>query len=232
MPDDPESELTLDVIPAIYVDEAGGRLWVPDREKKDWILSHPQGHIDKTSDLNARSYQKNTFVRLTKTMKWWWQYQWERRNTVRRKPYSQTEGVLDRSDMRTVCESEEGILPGADPRTFGECVRRLRRLSNDRRVPELPDPGLSEHTIKTSMTDTEFTLFLEVLEQSLNNARAAADATTERRAAQWWQKLFGDKLPLPAEESKSASLLKPAAVPSTLSFPNKALIPSKPAGFA
>ena len=99
-------------------------------------------------------------------------------------------------------------------------------------MPELPDPGLSGHTVKTSMTDAEFTLFLEVLEQALNNARAAADATTERRAAQWWQKLFGDKLPVPTEEAKSASLLKAAAVPAPLSFPNKPLIPSKPAGFA
>jgi hypothetical protein len=52
--DDPDCELTLDVIPAIYADEEGGPLWVPDREKGKWVKSHPQGHIDNTSQFERR----------------------------------------------------------------------------------------------------------------------------------------------------------------------------------
>jgi hypothetical protein len=99
-------------------------------------------------------------------------------------------------------------------------------------MPELPDPGLSEQTVKTSMTDDEFSTFLDTLEQALIDARAAVVAKTERGAAEQWRKLFGDKFPLPTEESKSSSLLKAAAFPAGLSFPAKPLIPSKPAGFA
>ena len=99
-------------------------------------------------------------------------------------------------------------------------------------MPELPDPGLPGQIVKTSMTDDEFSKFLDLLGQALIDARSALDAKTEREAAEQWRKLFGDKFPLPAEESKESSLLKAAATPGGLIFPAKPLIPSKPAGFA
>jgi hypothetical protein len=96
----------------------------------------------------------------------------------------------------------------------------------------LIDPGLPDQMIETSITGAEFSVFLNILEKSLGDARAACDAKDERTAAQHWRKLFGDKFPLPSDESKSSSLLKAAAAPAGLSFPDKPLIPSKPAGFA
>src|SRR2546430_9504977 len=48
LPNVPSSHLTLDAIPAIYQGRLGGPLWVPDREKKLWVLSHPKGHMKYT----------------------------------------------------------------------------------------------------------------------------------------------------------------------------------------
>ena len=232
LPDDPDSELTLDVIPAIYQDEPGGPLWVPDREKESWVESHPQGHIDHTSALNADSHQGQSFVRLTKMMKWWWQYQWEKLNLSTEGHTRKPKGFW----IEVMC----GQFADLDKESYQEQILALlenafAEFENFRDTgvqPELTDPGLAEQTIKTSMTDDEFSTFLDVLEQALLDARAAAEAKTERAAAEQWRKLFGDKFPLPAEESKSSSLLKAAAVPSSLSFPARPLIPSKPAGFA
>src|SRR5262245_4333240 len=75
LPNVPASKLTLDVIPAIYQGRPDGPLWVPDRDKRIWIPSHPKGHIEYSSALNARSYQERSFVPLVKMMKWWWKYQ-------------------------------------------------------------------------------------------------------------------------------------------------------------
>ena len=230
--DDPDSELTLDVIPAIYQDEPGGPLWVPDREKKTWVESHPQGHIDNTSALNAGSHQGHSFVRLTKMMKWWWKYKWEKLNPSAEGHTRKPKGFW----IEVMC----GQFADLDKESYPEQILALLENAfaefegfRDTGIqPELADPGLPDQTIKTSMTDEEFSVFLDVLEQALLDARAAVDAKTERRAAELWRRLFGDKFPLPAEESKSSSLLKAAAVPSGLSFPAKPLIPSKPAGFA
>src|SRR6266436_1763639 len=81
LPEIPGCKLTLDVIPAIYQGTSDEPLWVPDREKEQWVLSHPRGHLQHTSNLNARSFQGRTFVPLVKMMKWWWQYQFEWRHT-------------------------------------------------------------------------------------------------------------------------------------------------------
>jgi hypothetical protein len=232
LPDDPDSELTLDVIPAIYQDEAGGPLWVPDREKKTWVESHPQGHIDNTSALNADSHEGRSFVRLSKMMKWWWQYQWERSNRYGASDTRKPKGFWIEVMCGEFADLGKQSYPELILALLENAFAEFESFRESGVMPELPDPGLPEQTIKTSMTDDEFSSFLDVLEQALIDARAAVDAKTEREAAKHWRKLFGDKFPLPAEESKSSSLLKPAAVPTGLSFPAKPLIPSKPAGFA
>ena len=232
LPDDPESEMTLDVIPAIYQDEAGGPLWVPDREKTHWAESDPQGHIDHTSELNADSHQGNSFVRLSKMMKWWWQYQWDRLNPSAeahsRKPKGFWIEVMCGQFADLSKESYPELILALLENAFAE-FESYRQTAV---MPELADPGLQDQTIKTSMTDNEFSAFLDVLGQALTDARTAVGAKTEREAAEQWRKLFGDKFPLPPEAPKSSSLLKAAAAPGGLSFPAKPLIPSKPAGFA
>ena len=230
--DDPESELTLDVIPAIYQDEPGGPLWVPDREKKTWVESHPQGHIDNTSALNAGSHQGHSFVRLTKMMKWWWQYQWEKLNPSAEGHTRKPKGFWIEVMCGQFADRDKESYPEQILALLENAFAEFEGFRDTGIQPELADPGLPDKTIKTSMTDEEFSGFLDVLEQALLDARAAVDAKTERRAAELWRRLFGDKFPLPAEESKRSSLLKAAAVPSGLSFPAKPLIPSKPAGFA
>jgi predicted nucleotidyltransferase len=232
LPDDPDSELTLDVIPAIYQDEAGGPLWVPDREKTKWIESHPQGHIDFTSELNADSHQGNSFVRLSKMMKWWWQYQWVKLGPSAEEHLRKPKGFWIEMTCGEFADLTKESYPEMIVALLENAFAEFESFRQTRVMPELPDPGLPDQTIQTSMTDNEFSVFLDVLEQALIDARAGVGAKTEREAAQQWRKLFGDKFPLPTEESKSSSLLKAAVTPGGLSFPAKPLIPSKPAGFA
>jgi hypothetical protein len=44
--------MTLDIIPAVLVDESDTTIYVPDRELKEWILSNPKKHIERISELN------------------------------------------------------------------------------------------------------------------------------------------------------------------------------------
>lgn len=239
LPDVPDCELTLDVIPAIYQDEddPDGPLWVPDRDKKKWIPSHPKAHIEYASDLNALSCQKRAFVRLTKMMKWWWKYQFEKRKPDvkghERKPKGFWIEVMTGEYADLTKESYPEMIVALLEKAFGV----FKSFWTDNIIPDLPDPGLKDYsdadyrTVKTSMDEDEFAFFFDVLEESLGWAREARDADSEYEASKSWQKFFGKAFPQAPDDRATSSLLTPAA-PSVATFPDRPVMPRKPGGFA
>lgn len=239
LPDVPGAKLTLDVIPAIYQDATNtdGPLWVPDREKKCWIPSHPKGHIAYSNNLSDQSTLENGFVRLSKMMKWWWRYQFETRKptiaTHERKP----KGFWIEIMTGVFSDLSKESYPELIVTTMENAFNEFKSFRQKRVLPVLPDPGLKDYldpayrVVKTSMTEAEFAFFLDVLEQSLYLAQQALYAPTERKASELWQLVFGPKFPL-VPESLSGGLLSTAVTPSGLTFPNKPVAPRKPGGFA
>jgi hypothetical protein len=224
-------KLTLDVIPAIYQGQPGGPLWVPDREKKLWVPSHPRGHIEYTTALNARSYQ-GRFVPLVKMMKHWWKYQFERGHAGaeahKRKPKGFWIEVMTGQYVDLSKESYPELVVSLLEKAFG----KLKTFRADGKIPELGDPGLKHQTIKTSITGEEFRFFLRTMEESLAWAQEALHANNERSASEWWQKVFGPNFPLTEEANRSVGLLSAAVRPGGLNFPNRPILPQKPQGFA
>lgn len=234
LPDIPDSKLTLDVIPAIYQNGSDGALWVPDREKREWTESHPRGHMAHTTRLNAASNQ-GRFVPLAKMMKWWWKHQFEERRpwveSFKRKP----KGFWVETMSGQYVDLSKDSYPGLIVSVFENAFSSFRRFRSDYRIPSLNDPGLPGKSIKVSMMTDEFAFFLDTLEESLTIAREAANATTESRAVELWQTIFGDtsEISESLKGTSSSSLLKPAAVTSgsALRFPDKPVEPKKPGGF-
>lgn len=239
LPDVSDSELTLDVIPAIYQDEddPDGPLWVPDRDKKAWIPSHPKGHIQRASDLNAQSHQERAFVRLAKMMKSWWKYQFEKRKdnvaNHERKPKGFWIEVMTGEYADLTKESYPEMIVAL----LEAALEAFKGFRTTRVIPQLPDPGLRDYSdpdyrhIKTSMDEDEFDFFLNALEESLGWAREALNAKSEYEASKLWRTFFGDAFPPAPDDRASSSLLTPAAVPAA-TFPNRPVMPRKPGGFA
>lgn len=234
LPDIPDSELTLDVIPAIYQNGSDGPLWVPDREKREWTASHPRGHMAYTTGLNARSNQ-GRFVPLAKIMKWWWKHQFQIKQpwveSFKRKP----KGFWVETMTGQFVDLSKDSYPELIVSVFENAFASFRKFRNDNRIPNLADPALTGKKIKTSITEDEFAFFLDTLEKSLAIAREAAYTTSESRAAELWQTIFGDitEISKSLKGTSSSSLLKPAAVTSgsALRFPDKPVEPKKPGGF-
>lgn len=234
LPDIPDSELTLDVIPAIYQNGSDGPLWVPDREKREWTASHPRGHMAHTTGLNARSNQSR-FVPLAKMMKWWWKHQFELKQpwveSFKRKP----KGFWVETMTGQFVDLSKDSYPEMIVSVFENAFGGFRKFRSDYRIPNLADPGLAGKTIKTSITENEFAFFLDSLEESLAIAREAANAISESRAAELWQMIFGNtaEITKSLKGTGSGSLLKPAAVTSgsSLRFPDQPVEPKKPGGF-
>jgi predicted nucleotidyltransferase len=235
LPDTYNSKLTLDVIPAIYQSGSDGALWVPDREKREWTASNPREHMAHTTRLNAASHQ-GRFVPLAKMMKLWWKYQFEARRpwveSFKRKP----KGFWVETMTGQFVNLSKDSYPELIVSVFENAFSNFKRFRIDGKIPNLEDPGLPGKSIKTSMTANEFSFFLDTLEESLTLAQEAANVTSESRAVELWQAIFGT----PGEISNSlkgtgdsSSLLKPAAVlsGSELRFPDKPLEPKNPGGF-
>ena len=232
LPDVPDSSLTLDVIPAIYQGGPDDPLWVPDRDKRTWIPSHPRGHMAYTSSLNAKSYQARYFVPMVKMMKWWWKYQFElNRPSIeahQRKPKSFWIETMSGQYVDVWKSSYPELIASLFANSFGA----FKSFRSSGKVPELRDPGLTGSTIKSSITENEFGFFLDTLEGSLTIAQEALSSSSESRARELWQTLFGKRHEIIASLARGGPLLKSAAASTSLRFPNRPLAPRDPGGFA
>lgn len=185
---DEVTDMTLDIIPAVPVDKNDGVLWVPDKEVKSWVYSHPNGHIENTTQLNSEECSQGKFVPLVKIIKWWWKYQCSVLipKTERPKP----------KGFWVECLVAENFDPNqrywADH--FITVLQNISsKYSNLQSVPELKDPGLQDETIKTSMTLDEFKFFINTVEDSLDLAKKANTEGSEAESQRLWQQIFGEK---------------------------------------
>lgn len=191
LPDNKDVEMTLDIIPAVIVTDEDEPLRVPDRVVKDWILSHPKGHLKNTSELNSDDHSGGCFVPLVKILKWWWKYQCEiiQPDVERPKP----KGFW--IECLTAENFDEDQTDWAD-----HFIAVLENVSDKytgaEKVPELEDPGLDSETIKTSMTKDEFDVFMEAVNECLEKANLARDASDKTTSSELWREIFGEEFPL------------------------------------
>jgi hypothetical protein len=228
----PDASLTLDVIPAIYQRGPDAPLWVPDRDKRTWTPSHPRGHMAHTSRLNSKSHQGRYFVPAVKMMKWWWKRQFELKQpgveSHRRKP----KGFWIETMAGQYADLSKQTYPELIASLFANAFGAFKIFRTSGSIPDLKDPGLDGGVVKTSITGEEFAFFLNTLEESLGIAREALATPSEGRAQELWQRLFGSKAEIAASLKGGSSLLKPAAAPGGLRFPDRPVAPRDPGGFA
>lgn len=195
LPDEEDVEMTLDIIPAVVVTDKESPLKVPDRIVKEWIWSHPKGHLKYTSDLNSQENSKGRFVPLVKIMKSWWSYQCEVRQPDAERP--QPKGFWVEILTGENFDNEQTAL--AD-----HFIAVLENVSSKyteaEEVPELKDPSIENETVKSSMTMDEFEVFIEAINESLEQAILARDATDKLKSSELWREIFGETFPLYDEE--------------------------------
>lgn len=191
LPDRPDVSMTLDIIPAVAPDGDDQLLLVPDREVKEWIPSHPKGHIKATSRLNSDEFSGGRFVPLVKMMKAWWKYQCEERQPDVERP--KPKGfwieclVAQTFNPAQTCWADHFIT------VLASVTEQYDGLSE---VPKLQDPGLVDQVIHTSMTIEEFGVFIETANECLTLAIAARDHDDDVESSALWRAIFGDEFPL------------------------------------
>ena len=191
LPDDDDITMTLDVIPAVPIDSKDGLLLVPDREAKEWVRTHPKGHIEYTSTLNSEQYSDGTFVPVVKMMKWWWSYQCDllQPSVERPKP----------KGFWIECLTGENFDPNAASWSehFISVLKNVtERYSHSSEAPMLQDPGVEGEHIKHNIDQAEFGIFMTAVNASLEKAREAFDEEDEDIASSIWGEIFGPEFPI------------------------------------
>ena len=170
----------LDIVPSTPVSADDGPLWIPDRDARQWVQTHPKGQIAAATSKNKVT--NGYYVQTVKLLKAWR----DGLPTERSKPKSyiletlvhQTIG-LPPSHARAVVNVLEGIQT-----SYG--FYRGTRI-----VPQIPDPGYSSVNVAKRWASDDFDAFLEQVKAAAETARKALDAADETESRKLWRKLFG-----------------------------------------
>ena len=170
----------LDIVPATPVSADDGPLWIPDRDAKQWVQSHPKGQIAAATSKNKAT--DGYYVQTVKLLKAWR----DRLPTEKSKPKSYI--------LETLVHQTIG-LPSSHARAVVSVLEGIQSSYGFYRgtgtVPQIADPGYSSVNVAKRWESADFDAFLDQVKPAAETARQALDATDETESRKLWRKLFG-----------------------------------------
>lgn len=175
-----EKGVWLDIVPTTPVSADDGPLWIPDRDAREWVQSHPRGQIAAATSKNKTT--DGYYVQTVKLLKAWR----DRLPTEKSKPKSYILETLihqaigtPSSHARAVVSVLEGIQSN-----YGF----YRGTSS---VPFISDPGYTSINVAKRWASGDFDAFLDQVKPAAQTARMALETTDEVESRKLWRKLFG-----------------------------------------
>lgn len=209
----------MDVIPAISPME--NRYYIPDRKLERWLETNPPKHTNWIVEVNAAAGGR--FKPLVKLMKWW-----RRQNrTVGKRP----KGFVIECIAAECMDYQETYYGELFVRTLEGIVEKYALDIAAKVVPAIEDPGVPGNSVITGMIFESFEGFYNKAKAHAELGRRALSETDPEEATKLWRKIFGDRFP-ETKSAKTNNSLAGVVTPSSLTFPNRPVIPNKPGGFA
>ena len=178
-----DNGVKLDVVLAVPISHRDGPVKIPDRDVKEWVVSHPKGQI---SFATQRHKDTGEFYKhLVKIMKYW------------------RDRIAD-SNARVksyILESLVAECISTEPQSYADAVvyilnciyQRYSSYLSVALVPKIYDPGYSSVNVAKRWKFSEFSAFLAKIKTSFKIARAALDSDNEEQSIRLWRELFGSK---------------------------------------
>lgn len=213
-------KVDMDVVPIIAPDGMEGTLYIPDRKKQDWLITNPPKHTSWTTEVNQDSGGR--FKPLVKLMKWW-----RRENkTIAKKP----KGFVIECIVAECMDRQQTQYGELFVGTLEKIVEKYAIWVTLGHVPPIGDPGVSGNFVTDGMSFAAFEGFYNKVKAHAVIGREAINEEDAEKSIKKWRTLFGERFPK-SGTTQNNSLLATAAAP-TLAFPNHAVEPKKPGGFA
>lgn len=211
----------MDVVPIIAPQGIDETLYIPDRKLEQWLETNPPKHTKWTTKVNKKAGKH--FKPLVKLMKWW-----RRTNpTISKRP----KGFVIECIVAECMDYDESQYEDLFLGTLETIVKRYESNISFEIVPCIADPGVPDNSVTKGMTFAAFEGFYNKVKEHATLGRLAQQEKDEDKALEKWRKIFGYRFPSAATK-KSESLLRAAVIPESLTFPNQAIMPKKPGGFA
>ncbi len=172
----------LDIVPATPMNGDDGPLWIPDREAKQWVQTHPKGQIKAATDKNKST--NGYHVQVVKLMKVW----------------------RDRLPTES-CQLKSYILESLVHHTIGSpsshataVVSVLEGIENSygayrdtEIVPSIADPGYASVNVAKHWEVSDFSDFMNQVKTAASTARKALNSADEAESRKLWRNVFGAK---------------------------------------
>lgn len=170
----------LDIVPGTPRNGDDGPLWIPDRNAKEWVATHPKAQIQTSRDKNKST--NGYHVQVVKLMKFWR----DRLPTesCRLKSYileSLVHGSIGSPSSHAV--GVVNVLEGVE-RSYG-----LYRDLNT--VPTIADPAYPTVIVAKHWSVDDFKDFMKQVKSAAGTARKALDNADEGESRKLWRQLFG-----------------------------------------
>ena len=170
----------LDIVPSTVVAADDGPLWIPDRDAKQWVQTHPKGQI--AAGVSKNKGTDGYYVHTVKLLKAW-------------RDRLPTESCRLKSYiLQTLAHGTIGV-----PTTHAgaivsvlEGVERAYGVYRDlNTVPAIYDPGYATINVAKRWEFIEFKDFMTQVKSAAVTARQALNSTDEAESRKLWRRLFG-----------------------------------------
>jgi hypothetical protein len=172
-----DKKVYVDIVPSTAIAADDGPLWIPDREAREWVPTHPKGQIAASMDKNKST--DGYYVQVVKLMKFW-------------------RDRLPTESCRAKSYILETLVHGAIgyPSSHAAAVVNVlegvqRNYGSYSTVPPISDPGYSKVNVARRWTNGDFTDFMAQVRLAAAGARMALDNPDEDASRMLWRQLFG-----------------------------------------
>jgi predicted nucleotidyltransferase len=172
----------LDIVPSTLVAADDGPLWIPDRDAKQWVQTHPKGQI--AAGVSMNKITDGYYIHTVKLLKAWR----DRLPTESCRPKSYILETLTHGAIGVPASHAAAIvsvLEGVE-RSYG-----IYRSLNT--VPAIYDPGYPAINVAKRWQFNEFNDFMTQVKSAAVTARQALDSTEETESCKLWRKILGSK---------------------------------------
>ena len=196
--------LTLDVVPAIRSEEESNyNLWIPDKNLDKWILTNPQGHIDKITEQNQNSTEINgqkPFIPFVKILKFWKGECYK----VPKRPKGFLLECMAYNSWKNNADNWFKCLIDGYQDILNQYEKYLYSgLNEDDKINFIKDIGIENRNIHTSTTFGNFKKFISKIKETIGMLNEAEEAESKYDAILKMQEVFGeDFFPSPKDADK------------------------------
>jgi Second Messenger Oligonucleotide or Dinucleotide Synthetase domain len=170
----------VDIVPATPMNGDDGPLWIPDREAKQWVQTHPKGQIKAATDKNQST--NGNYIQVVKLMKFW-------RDRLPTESCQLKSYILESLVHRTIGSPSShatavvGVLEGIE-NSYG--AYRDRGI-----VPSIADPGYASVNVAKHWEVGDFRAFMNQVKTAAGTARKALNSADEAESRKLWRNVFG-----------------------------------------